>query len=234
MASITHGGTIATGAQPADVYNLIDTATVSGIVNADCAAGMALVDTKLATISTAGKVTGAAITSLTGVPSGAGALPTANLPTEHWIAGSVVQVVNTITGAVATGSTAMQFIDTIPPKTEGDEYMTLAITPKSATNKLVIDVVANVGCSNGGQVTAALFQDTTTNSLAVADMWCVSGNTINIKFTHYMVAGTTSATTFKVRMGTSNGGTLTFNGSGGGRKYGGVMASSITITEIVA
>lgn len=40
------------------------------------------------------------------------------------------------------------------------------------------------------------------------------------------------ATTFKVRIGGTSAGATTFNGSGGGRKLGGVMASSITITEI--
>ena len=50
-----------------------------------------------------------------------------------------------------------------------------------------------------------------------------------------MVSGTTSATTFKVRSGSSSlvGGTITFNGiTGTSRLLGGVFASSITITEI--
>ena len=55
-----------------------------------------------------------------------------------------VQVVNTQTGAVDTGTTAMPCDDTIPQNTEGDEFMTLAITPTSATNKLKIDVVFNI------------------------------------------------------------------------------------------
>ena len=46
-----------------------------------------------------------------------------------------------------------------------------------------------------------------------------------------MVAGTTSETTFKVRFGGNASGTMTFNGRLGSRKYGGVFASSITITE---
>lgn len=52
------------------------------ITNAKVAASAAIADTKLATISTAGKVSGAALTSLTSVPSGAGALPVANIPTS--------------------------------------------------------------------------------------------------------------------------------------------------------
>jgi hypothetical protein len=37
-----------------------------------------------------------------------------------------------------------------------------------------------------------------------------------------------------VRIGKDSGGTITFNGMGGARKLGGVLASSITITEIAA
>lgn len=50
------------------------------IVNADLDAAAGIVDTKLATISTAGKVSGAALTSLSSIPSGAGVIPSANIP----------------------------------------------------------------------------------------------------------------------------------------------------------
>jgi len=48
------------------------------VTNAKVSPTAAIVDTKLATISTAGKVSGAAITLLPNVPAGAGALPIAN------------------------------------------------------------------------------------------------------------------------------------------------------------
>jgi len=149
----------------------------------------------------------------------------------------VVQVKNTQTGAVATGSTGIPYDDTIPQNTEGDEYMTLAITPTSATNKLRIDVVW-VGTTVGqAWIIVALFQDSTANALAAAcDFHTVSTSGTTTTFTHYMTSGTTSATTFKVRAGIDSGGaggTMTFNGQSGGRIFGGVSASSITITEIV-
>ena len=50
------------------------------ITNAKVADDAGIVDTKLAQIATAGKVSGAALTLLANVPSGAGLLPTANLP----------------------------------------------------------------------------------------------------------------------------------------------------------
>lgn len=50
------------------------------VTNANIASGAAIADSKLATISTAGKVSGAAFTSLSSIPSGAGIIPAANLP----------------------------------------------------------------------------------------------------------------------------------------------------------
>lgn len=53
--------------------------TLTGaVLNADLAGSIA--DSKLSTISTAGKVSGAALTSLSSIPSGAGVIPVANLP----------------------------------------------------------------------------------------------------------------------------------------------------------
>ena len=148
--------------------------------------------------------------------------------------GTVLQVVNYQTGAVATGTTAIPFDDTIPQNTEGDEYMSLAITPKSATSKLLIQVTVQATCSVLSWVNAALFQDSTANALAAAFGFtdaAASGHAV--EFTHYMTSGTTSSTTFKVRAGVNVAGTITFNGQYAVRKFGGVLASSITITEVV-
>ncbi len=149
--------------------------------------------------------------------------------------GRVVQVVNTQTGAVATGSSGIPLDDTIPQNTEGDEYMTLSITPTSATNKLKIEVVAMLSANAAVWVIGALFQDSVANAIAASMELCNSvGGSGSISFTHYMAAGTTSATTFKFRAGraTYAGSVTTLNGSAAARFLGGVMASSITITEI--
>ena len=146
---------------------------------------------------------------------------------------SVLQVVNTTTGAVATGITTMPFDDTIPQISEGDEYITRSITPKSANSKLKIDVVIGcLGCSSDTTITIALFQDSTANAIAaVAVSNIASTRPYPASFSHYMTAGTTSSTTFKVRIGGGSAGTITFNGVAGARIFGGVSSSSITITE---
>ena len=145
---------------------------------------------------------------------------------------AVRQFVNTQTGAVATGTTLIPYDDTIPQNTEGNEYMTLAITPTDANNVLFIQVDCIVSHSVASNLTVAMFQDTTANALVAASQYQATATApMTITFNHRLVAGTTSSTTFKVRAGGQSAGTMTFNGSAGARVFGGVLASSISITE---
>jgi microcystin-dependent protein/uncharacterized protein YjbI with pentapeptide repeats len=65
MATITKGKTFTSNetVTPTKLNDLVDKATISGIVNADIAANAAIADTKLATISTAAKVANSATTA---------------------------------------------------------------------------------------------------------------------------------------------------------------------------
>ena len=150
------------------------------------------------------------------------------------LSSKVVQVVNTTSGAEAHGTTTIPNDDTVPQNTEGVAFAALdtAITPTNASNKLRIDVTVFLTSSIVNNLVVALFQDATTIALAVGAGAAQSASfpTI-ITFTFFMVAGTTSATTFKVRGGSAAAATVTFNGNGSARKYGGALASSMTITE---
>ena len=148
--------------------------------------------------------------------------------------GKVVQVVNTKTGAVASTTTTLPNDDTIPQNTEGGEFLTLAITPTSASNVLRIQGVFQTSPNGAQFVTAALFQDATASALAASMEYGSANTALEVVLDYYMTAGTASATTFKVRLGMASAGTLTLNGISAGRKYGGVLISSMTITEISA
>ena len=149
--------------------------------------------------------------------------------------GTVAQVVNTTTTAVATGTTLLPFDDTIPQNTEGDQYMTLAITPKSTTNTLVIQVTATLSSSVVNNLSMALFQDSTANALAATDQFIATGTAVvNISLSYTMAAGTTSATTFKIRAGGSLAGTTTFNGTNAVRLFSTIAKSSIVIWEYIS
>jgi hypothetical protein len=148
--------------------------------------------------------------------------------------GVAVQEVNIKDGEVATGATAMVYDDTIPQNTEGDEYMSLSITPKSATNTL--NIVVSGAFSNSVASNfffLALFKDSTVDALtAVAGTNSqLDAMASTFTLTYSMVAGTTSPVAFKLRAGGASG-TTTFNGVAGVRRFGGVYDSSITITEV--
>lgn len=146
----------------------------------------------------------------------------------------VLQVVNQTLVTSTTGTTTVPNDDTIPQNTEGDEYLSLAITPKSATSVLRIDVRWRGSNTAAGTLIAALFQDSTAGALAATGTTIASGNPLaELNIGHYMTSGTTSATTFKVRVGNTAAGTTRMNGLAGSRFLGGVLSSSITITELV-
>ena len=143
----------------------------------------------------------------------------------------VLQVANFSTNAVASGTTLIPIDDTIPQNTEGNEYMSLAFTPVSATSNLKIDIVAQVWNSATAAMTAALFQDSITNSIGAVFRGALSSSGEPLAFTVYVASASTSTRTYKVRAGGSLASTTTFNGTVGNRILGGAITSSITITE---
>lgn len=148
--------------------------------------------------------------------------------------GQVAQIVGTNYSAVGTTTTLIPFDDTIPQITEGAEFMTQAITPKSTTNILVIEAVLLVSPSTTAYVSGALFQDATANAIAANAITAVGAYAYSIVLRHTMVAGTVSSTTFRVRAGMQTAGTTTFNGFSSGRLFGAITKSNIKITEYKA
>lgn len=144
-----------------------------------------------------------------------------------------VQIKHISSGAVHTCTTVMPADDTKPKNTEGDEILTLAITPKSATNYLWIIFNTNEGfyvTTAGSSI--ALFQDSTADALAAISGWVYVPTTL----IHKMTAGTTAETTFKIRVGPISAGTLYLNSQSGSstRVYGGISATTLTIIEFAA
>jgi Major tropism determinant N-terminal domain len=138
------------------------------------------------------------------------------------------------TGAVATGTTIIPYDDTIPQNTEGDQYLSQAITPQAAANVLSVRALASVSHSATGHITGTLFRDSTANAIAantvgnrtVGDQW-------EISLRARVLAVATTSTTFKVRAGGNNAGTATLNGEAGARELGGVANSYIEVEEIM-
>lgn len=153
--------------------------------------------------------------------------------TYSGMAGQTVQIVNVQSAAYAAGTILIPLDDTIPQSNEGDQYLTLAITPTSNSNILYIDVDLFYSYTAVSCIVAALFRDSGADAIASAwqDIPTINGKG-HVFFRHKVTSPGTSSTTFKVRMGGTSSGTLYLNGSQASGLLGGTLASSITITEV--
>ena len=146
----------------------------------------------------------------------------------------ISQILTTSTASVVTCSTALPSDDSIPQNGEGTEVLTLAITPYSATSTLLIEFKSAITTdSSAVTVTTALFQDSTASAIAANSNAFPSslGGTFSLR--HIMTSGTTSSTTFKIRVGPSAN-TVYVNGNASGtRRMGGVSETRLTITEFI-
>lgn len=124
--------------------------------------------------------------------------------------------------------------DTVPQNTEGTEILTVTYTPKLATSTLVVRALifgSSGGTSEG--ISAALFRDSISDAFTAGMQ--VPGNNANISFTLMgrILAETTSSTTFKLRIGSNDGLTVRYNGSGG-RYFGSTPKTYLEVAEIAA
>jgi hypothetical protein len=147
--------------------------------------------------------------------------------------GQAVQSASTQFTAQASGTTVLPADDTIPQSTEGDQYMTQAITPTSSANVLEVEALANMVANSSTLVAIALFQDAAAGAVSVG--WILAPTSaFQLLLSHKLLAGTTASTTLKARIGPGAANTLYFNGSASGRFFGGVMGSRLGVKEVMA
>lgn len=151
-----------------------------------------------------------------------------------WDWGGVIQKVESTLAIYSSTIALIPLDDTIPQNTEGTELLTVTLTPKSTTNRLVLDLYCPIlsHSAAGAFAIGAFFQDSTAGALAAATTRFPATATYYQQFRmrHEMAAGTTSSTTFKFRLGT-NTGTLYYNGSNASRLFGGITNMQMVVTE---
>lgn len=242
-------GTIAYGSQVRYELSALGS-SVNNVINEQIPIGANISDDKLATISTGQKVN---LTALVATSQAQGDIIYASSATAMerlaagtsgqflktlgaganpvWAWGGMVQQVEGSTSAVVTVNSDIPKDDSIPQNTEGVEVTTVSITPKSASNILIVEFGFWVGIDQSGQAVAALFQDSTANALnAWLGFQAASGAGGIWYGSHRMTSGTTSATTFKLRVGCNA--TIYINGTTGNRYFGGVSKAFLRVTEI--
>jgi hypothetical protein len=149
--------------------------------------------------------------------------------------GTVAQFVEDEDAVYQTLGTILPLDDTIPQNTEGDELLTVAITPTNASSTLsiMVEVQGQLAVASGDWA-CAVFVDTTADAIAARAASVVStSNIMQLTFTHTLSAGSTSARTYKVRCGSAVATDLKVNGTNTARLFGGVNQSRMSVTEIL-
>jgi len=124
--------------------------------------------------------------------------------------------------------------DTIPQSNEGTQILTASITPKSTTNKIRIRVDGPVSAAASAYVSAAVFNNKSTDALGAANVIISAANyrsMLGVVAEH--VPGVIENLTYSVRIAASDT-TAYVNGGTAARFFGGVARWTLTLEEIAA
>jgi hypothetical protein len=134
--------------------------------------------------------------------------------------------------------------DSVPQITQGNQLLSVTITPKAATNVLVFEGLVHwtEAVNHSDYLTIAIFQEGTSDAIATFSDGASNGNgrcTANSTYPQICTqpfrfvspAVTTSSTTYQLRVGL-NAGSVAINTSAGGRRHGGKLYSTFSVMEI--
>lgn len=122
--------------------------------------------------------------------------------------------------------------DTIPQDTEGFELLTLTVTPKSVTSKLIIDFKGQVCLTTDGVFMAALIKDLAVDSFFATAITSKADELSQVNFKVVVPSTTLDARTYKLIVGTDTSNVFRFNGNVSSRLFGGVSKSILSVTEV--
>ncbi len=147
---------------------------------------------------------------------------------------AIIQITQTATGELVSGTGTIPDDDTIPQDTEGVLLISHAFTPQSASSTLLIEaqVVVNFPYANA---VLALFSNASANALAcVCQRMTTGGDNLLMRISYMVAAGSTAARTYSVRAGAQTSGIVYMNARTNNtvRGYGGVMNSYLRVTEL--
>ena len=149
--------------------------------------------------------------------------------------GTVLQRVKVFSTAAVTLSGNIPVDATIPQIDEGTELYTLAITPKSEDSVLYFHgIIAATPDSGSIDLVMPMFVDTTANAIFTSYNYSVAVN-YRVQSVIYgsVASGSTSARTYRLRVGANSSTDLEINQmNGAGGKFGGTWGSGFEITEV--
>jgi hypothetical protein len=147
---------------------------------------------------------------------------------------AIVQVQRTTITAMDDSTTPIPVDDSIPQITEGEELITVTITPTSATNLLHVsfDGFFCSTCPQGYAI--ALFRDAVADALKGLPFGSLLASSLMpSSFDYWMVAGTTDPITFRIRYGPAAGPNTAYALSNFGvAVFPGAVTANLSVEEV--
>jgi hypothetical protein len=129
-------------------------------------------------------------------------------------------------------TTVIPLDDTIPQASEGTEVLSVTITPKQSTNRIVVSVSGFGSLFDVGHIVMALFVDSGPNAFAASAKYVSTPDELeNVNLVGEFIAGMTIPRTISLRVGADVTNTLSLNGNTNGRFFGGSAGLSLSVTE---
>lgn len=144
----------------------------------------------------------------------------------------MAQVAYASTSTKTSCTTTIPHDNTKPQNTEGTEILTCAITPANASSYLLIQFHGFFGVASAVAVGIALFVDSTADAIFATTTTPIY--TVGHGFLFRVAAGSTSARTYKVRVGPASGNTVYWNSDNiNTTLFNGMGVTTMSITEIL-
>lgn len=123
--------------------------------------------------------------------------------------------------------------DTMPTSSEGVEVLSVSITPKSASSRIILHFSGMATPATAAYATAALYANSGSTAFhAITQYVAAANNIVNLSFSCVHEPGTTSPVVYKLRAGTSiNSMRTNSNLAGSGRMLGGAAAWTLVAEE---
>ena len=161
-------------------------------------------------------------------------VPANPMPSMPAVTSTLLQTVSIQYSGVQSITGTIPLDNSIPQKTEGVEIMTCTIVPLSTSSRLFIQAMAMLSPINVDWVQLAMFRDAATPAMAAVTQYVDTATAAAmVPLTCVTPSVSLASTVFRFRAGSNGGGTTTFNGTGGIRVLGGVMASGVVIQEVL-
>ncbi len=149
--------------------------------------------------------------------------------------GGILQTASTFYSGSATFAAVIPGDDSIPTSTEGMELMSVSLTPKSATSRMILRVSGVLGASNGAYVSSSLVFNSAPAAIGVSTIHTTAppgGHPFCVSYVAEHSPGIVTPVTYKARVGTDVAGvSMRPNGLLSMRFMGGLMKWSLVVEE---